>query len=1389
MYQPTSLGLIYRFFAVGLIFSLLAILMPASLTHAAPGINKQIPFDGSLKTSGGAAVTDGSFDMVFKIYDASTGGTTLWTGTHTAGNGNAVSVADGIFRVMLGSGAGNTLSLDFNNDSYYVGLAVEADSEMSPRYRLGAAGYAFNSDTLDGLDSTDFARAGNATTFASSTTFSDSSTFNATSTFNSDVTFAQGLTVASSTPATTTNSIYNLGGALYWNGSTIGGSSVSTLNDLTDVNVTAVNGSLVYYNGTTWDDIATSSLNINTDNLIEGSALFWTQARFNTAIAATTTDALGEGSTNLYYTNVRVAALITASTSISQLGQSIDLVTETTGTLASTSLAAEILVASELDSESELEAILGDVTNVFTNNDGALDDDDLSDNDTDDLSEGAGNLYWTDARFDTRLSATTTLPGLTILTSLATVGSSGATTTITGNLLVNEGLTLASSTPTITSNTLYNEAGTLYWNGSDISTPPSGTITTTNQSSSFTAVVNTSYQIDTTGAQIIVTLPIGGVDGDVVRIEDAKGNFAATSTLVLPGLGDTIEGSSGTTTLAISNAVNTFIYDADNSRWSLDGEIGESTALHYISVFQEDNFGGAGLVPFEAADVDSNLGISLDDANDRFDIIQAGLYQIIANASIRADHSSNQVDSDIQLIKNVATDNTIVVASEVSTIEVDGQGSRSGDSASMSTIVSLAVGDTISLNNVSGNQALRNVNITIRQLPSAVITAQAQAVEYMHRRATNAAENASVADDAGIGLDTLESSSGSGITYNTATNRFTLTAGKTYRITANSPWTTSGDHRRTAIYDVTNSVQLGAAGQTENTFGADGTVMAIFTTTVDTLIEYRNVTSVARSFGDDTDNLLPWMIIETIADGTLVQELGGASEASAGTDGFLSGAAAGEQGAVLLGDGTWSATSTLFLNASGTLALGAHEEITGGNSSNIADNSLVLGNGALCVDSGGLNCDDASRAAGTIYANNTSVTGVDLAENYPSNDDTLLPGELVVIDSASPSHIKRSEDVSEMLLGVISTKPGVLLGGYGDKEFEGTYRAPVALAGRVPVLFSVENGEVEPGDNLIMSGSKAGYAMAACGPEFCGSARSIGVALEAFAEDMNGDTALVAAELVEEAEEIEEAIEEIQVNADQLEAAAEAIENEIEDIVEDGGSLEEFSELVVAAEEVGENLEEAEAIEKEVEGLEVVVAEITEAITTVTGEGRLMVFIELGDVTGKVEAGEGFLGFIADISADIGSFVKRQVVAMTGFFDTLFAREIYTEQLCIGTGDDVTCITQDQLNDILDTSKVEPLEVPVVHETEQSNEELEIAQEELEATVEKDIEVTNEDDVIEEEDLEEIDSTVGEESVVENEVVEDDTEPVEELEALSETDIDEEIEEVEEVEKQTEVTA
>tara|TARA_B100000508_G_scaffold138819_1_gene135648 strand:+ start:2159 stop:4522 length:2364 start_codon:yes stop_codon:yes gene_type:complete len=139
-------------------------------TRSEAAINPQITFYGTLQDSGGNDLT-GTYDMVFNFYAAASGGAALDTSTHTVGNGNPVSVVNGEFVVLLGSGIGNALDgVDFDSASIYVGLSVEGDPEMTPRERFTAAPYAFNSDTVDGYEANDFLRYNSTNTISATDT-------------------------------------------------------------------------------------------------------------------------------------------------------------------------------------------------------------------------------------------------------------------------------------------------------------------------------------------------------------------------------------------------------------------------------------------------------------------------------------------------------------------------------------------------------------------------------------------------------------------------------------------------------------------------------------------------------------------------------------------------------------------------------------------------------------------------------------------------------------------------------------------------------------------------------------------------------------------------------------------------------------------------------------------------------------------------------------------------------------------------------------------------------------------------------------------------------------------------------------------------------------------
>jgi RNase P/RNase MRP subunit p29 len=98
--------------------------------------------------------------------------------------------------------------------------------------------------------------------------------------------------------------------------------------------------------------------------------------------------------------------------------------------------------------------------------------------------------------------------------------------------------------------------------------------------------------------------------------------------------------------------------------------------------------------------------------------------------------------------------------------------------------------------------------------------------------------------------------------------------------------------------------------------------------------------------------------------------------------------------------------------------------------------------------------------------------GADLAEYYYSNT-TLEPGDVVAIQPDQPAGISQSVlPYQSNLLGVVSTSPGITLGPVAENAY------PVALAGRIPVKITNENGMIHVGDK-ITSASKFGYAMKA----------------------------------------------------------------------------------------------------------------------------------------------------------------------------------------------------------------------------------------------------------------------------------------------------------------------
>ena len=105
-------------------------------------IPKLINYQGMLTDDMGNPL-NGNYNLTFKIYSQSSGGTALWTETQ-----NNVSVENGLFNVILG-GTNPISSTMFDDTLRYFAITMGTDPELSPRIRLTSVGYAYRALVAD----------------------------------------------------------------------------------------------------------------------------------------------------------------------------------------------------------------------------------------------------------------------------------------------------------------------------------------------------------------------------------------------------------------------------------------------------------------------------------------------------------------------------------------------------------------------------------------------------------------------------------------------------------------------------------------------------------------------------------------------------------------------------------------------------------------------------------------------------------------------------------------------------------------------------------------------------------------------------------------------------------------------------------------------------------------------------------------------------------------------------------------------------------------------------------------------------------------------------------------------------------------------------------------
>jgi hypothetical protein len=116
-----------------------------------------------------------------------------------------------------------------------------------------------------------------------------------------------------------------------------------------------------------------------------------------------------------------------------------------------------------------------------------------------------------------------------------------------------------------------------------------------------------------------------------------------------------------------------------------------------------------------------------------------------------------------------------------------------------------------------------------------------------------------------------------------------------------------------------------------------------------------------------------------------------------------------------------------------------------------------------------------------ITTSGTYVAGSDFAEALPAHGSkaSYEPGDVLVVSTeASATVEKASRPYDVRLVGVYSTRPGILGADKNGASRVDADELPVAIVGIVPTKVSTENGPVRVGD-LLTTSSTPGYAMRA----------------------------------------------------------------------------------------------------------------------------------------------------------------------------------------------------------------------------------------------------------------------------------------------------------------------
>lgn len=180
----------YRSSAVRLrlIVGILALLSACFLLFDSPQssalttVPTKMNFQGRLTDSTGNIKPNGTYNMKLRLYTVDSGGSAVWTEDRLVSSAQGVTITNGLFSIKLGDITTLPASLFASGELYLeVELPTPAtatssspswtEGAMTPRNQMATSAYAYNAETLDGLDSAAFAQLAQNNTFTGNTVF------------------------------------------------------------------------------------------------------------------------------------------------------------------------------------------------------------------------------------------------------------------------------------------------------------------------------------------------------------------------------------------------------------------------------------------------------------------------------------------------------------------------------------------------------------------------------------------------------------------------------------------------------------------------------------------------------------------------------------------------------------------------------------------------------------------------------------------------------------------------------------------------------------------------------------------------------------------------------------------------------------------------------------------------------------------------------------------------------------------------------------------------------------------------------------------------------------------------------------------------------------------